>query len=64
MTRLLVETDSWRRPDYAARQQARERQYFEMIAALSATLGAEQRAHFRARVRGYVGDISELIAAS
>ena len=64
MTRLLVETDSWRRPDYAAKQQARERQYFEMIAALSATLGADQRAHFRARVRGYAGDISELIAAS
>ncbi len=64
MTRLLVETDSWRRPDYVARQQARERALFEMIAALSATLGADQRAHFRARVRGYMGDISELIAAS
>jgi hypothetical protein len=64
MTRLLVETDSWRRPDYAARQRSRERQYFEMIAALSATLDAGQRSHFRARVRGYVGDISELIAAS
>ncbi len=62
--RLLAETDTWRRPEYAAKQQAREQALFEMIAALSATLGADQRAHLRARVKGYVRDISELTAAS
>jgi hypothetical protein len=64
LRRLLIESESWRRPDYQAKLRARDQQMFEMIAALSASLTAEQRTYFQARVRGFMRDISELTAAS
>jgi hypothetical protein len=35
-----------------------------MVAALSASLSAEQRAHFQRRIRGFVRDITELTASN
>jgi uncharacterized protein Smg (DUF494 family) len=64
LNRLLVDVDSWRRPDYQDKLKVRERRLCEMIASLSASLTPEQRAHFRTRVRGYSSDIAELIAAT
>ncbi len=62
--RLLVETESWRRPEYQEKIRARDQKVFEMIAALSASLTADQRAHFAARLRGFIRDITELTASS
>jgi hypothetical protein len=43
---------------------SRDERLFEMIAALSATLSPEQRAHFQKRMRGFMRDITELTAAT
>jgi hypothetical protein len=64
LRRLLVEADSWRRPEYAEQLKARDRRMFEMLAALSATLSSEQRNALQARIRGFLRDISTLTAAS
>lgn len=62
--RLLVDTESWRRPEYQDKIRARDQKAFEMIAALSSTLTPDQRAHFAARLRGFMRDITELTASS
>ena len=64
LRRLLLQPESWRPPEYVKKLQAREERQFEMVAALSATLSAEQRAHFQKRVRGFMRDISGLTASS
>lgn len=64
MRRLLVDTDSWRRPDYTRKLRERERQVAEMIAALSQSLTAEQRDQFQRRLRGYARDLKGLAAGS
>ena len=64
LRRLLVEADSWRRPEYLRRIEARDEKLFEMVAALSVTLSAEQRAHFQRRVHGFMSDISGLTASN
>jgi Family of unknown function (DUF6279) len=61
---LLVDTETWRRPDLLKRMRERDAQLFEMIAALSATLSPEQRAHLQERLRGFMRDITELTAAT
>jgi hypothetical protein len=58
--RLLVDTDSWRRAGYAAKIRTRNAATFHMIAALSTTLTARQRAHLQRRIRGYIDDIDNL----
>ena len=58
--RLLVDTDSWRREEYRRKLDERDALAFQMIASLSATLSPGQRAHFKARIRGYVDDIDRL----
>jgi len=62
--KLLVETDSWRRPEYLKALKDRDARSFAMIARLSATLSEEQRAALQARIRGFLRDISALTAAS
>jgi hypothetical protein len=57
-----VQPETWRSAEYMAKLQAREEKLFEMVAGLSATLNAEQRAHFQRRVRGFMNDISGLTA--
>jgi hypothetical protein len=62
LRRLLIETETWRRPEYQEKLRDRDERMFEMIAALSTTLTAEQRSHMKARLRGFVRDLSELTA--
>lgn len=55
--RLLLETDAWRRAAYRDKLRERDRQIVLMIASLSATLTAAQRAHLESRIAGYIDDI-------
>ncbi len=64
MRRLLVDTESWRRPDYIRKLRERERQVAEMVAALSQSLSAEQRDQLQRRLRGYARDLRNLAAAT
>ena len=58
--RLLVDTESWRRPEFAKQMRQRDEQMFQLLASLSATLTPQQRAHLQERIRRYLGDISRL----
>lgn len=60
---LFVESQTWRRPEYQKKLAAREQQFFEMIARLSASLSPEQRSHLQARIRGFMRDITTLSAS-
>lgn len=60
LQKLLVEPDTWRRPEYIEKLRARERKTFEMLAALSSTLSAEQRAALQSRIRAFMRDIANL----
>ena len=62
--RLLVRTDSWRRPEYREKVRARDERVFAMFAELGATLTPEQRAALRERVRHFIRDVAELSASS
>lgn len=64
LRRLLIDTESWRRPDYLARLKERDTRNFEMLSELSHTLSPEQKAQVRKRVRGLMADITTLTAAS
>jgi hypothetical protein len=64
LKRLLVDTESWRRPEYQAKLLERDQKLFEMVSALSASLTPEQRAFFQRRVRGFMRDITELTASN
>jgi hypothetical protein len=64
LTRILVDTDSWRRPEYAAKLRARDQHVFALVAALDATLTPEQRGHLHRRLRGYAADVAFLMVAS
>lgn len=64
LTRILVDTDSWRRPEYVAKLRARDEQVFAMIAALDATLTAEQRAKLQRRLGAYAADVAYLMVAN
>jgi len=59
---LLVESDSWRRPEYAARMRERDTQFHTMVADLSATLSEKQRAAMQKRIRGILRDIATVTA--
>jgi hypothetical protein len=63
LRRLLVDSDAWRRDEYRRKLGERDALAFQMIASLSATLSAGQRAHFKARIRGYVDDINRLASS-
>jgi hypothetical protein len=64
LTRILVDSDSWRRPEYVAKLKARDAQVFAMIAALDATLTPEQRGRLQRRLAGYAADAAYLAVAS
>jgi hypothetical protein len=64
LKRLLIDTETWRSPDYLAKLQERDARNFRMLAALSQTLTAEQRAQVHRRLRGFMTDITTLTAAS
>ena len=63
LRRLLVQTDSWRRPEYRDKVRVRDERLFELVAELGATLSPEQRAAMRERVRRFMRDVTELTAA-
>ena len=60
--RLLIDTESWRRPEFAQRLRERDQRTFELLAALSATLTREQRTYLQARIHRYMQDITSLTA--
>jgi hypothetical protein len=62
LRRLLVEADSWRRPEFVKKLNERDQRFFELLSKVSATLSAEQRAHLQARIRSYMKDIGKLNA--
>ncbi len=64
MRRLLIDFESWRRPEHQQKFRARERQVAEMISKFSQTLTAEQRDQLQKRLRGYARDLRSLAAAS
>lgn len=61
LRRVLLESDSWRKPDYAAKVKARDEQTIAMIVALDATLSAEQRLKLRKKIAGYAADVAYLM---
>jgi hypothetical protein len=64
LRRLMVETDSWRRPEYTAKLRERDAQMHALIADLSYTLSDRQRAALQNRIRRFLGDISTLTAST
>lgn len=62
MRRLLVDADSWRRPEFTRKMADRDQRSFVMFAELSATLTPEQRTHLQKRIRAFMGDINKLTA--
>ena len=62
LRKLMVEGDSWRRPEYLKKLADRDQRFFELLSAISATLSAEQRAHLQGRIRSYMKDIGRLSA--
>ena len=60
--RLLVDSDSWRRPEFLKKLDDRDQRFFEMLSKVSATLTPEQRAHLQGRIRSYMKDIGKLTA--
>ena len=58
--RMLVDTESWRRPEFQRQMRERDQRMFEMIAAISTTLTPDQRQHLQGRIRRYLKDISKL----
>ena len=63
LRRLFIEPESWRSADYQRKLKARDRQLFELIARLSASLSPDQRAAFQHRVRGFMSDITDITAS-
>ena len=63
LRRLFVDTESWRNAEYQRKLRARDRELFDLIARLSASLNAEQRAAFQRRVRGFMRDITDITAS-
>ncbi len=64
LRRLMLESDAWRKPEYAAKVKARDEQTIAMIVALEATLTAEQRLKLRKKIAGYAADVAYLMLPS
>ena len=64
LRRILIDSESWRDPPYVAKLKQRDRQLVELVATLSLTLTPEQRARMHKRLRGYLDDVSNLMAAN
>ena len=60
LRKLLIETDTWRRPEFLKRMRERDQRMFEMFAALSTTLSPDQRHYLQNRIRRYMRDINTL----
>ena len=62
LRRLMIDSDSWRRPEFLEKLADRDQRFFELLSKVSATLSREQRAHLQARIRSYMKDIGKLTA--
>ena len=62
LRKLMVDADTWRRPEYLKKLADRDQRFFELLSKVSATLSQEQRAHLQGRIRGYMRDIGKLSA--
>ena len=62
LRKLMIEGDSWRRPEYLKKLADRDQRFFQLLSEISATLSPEQRAHLQGRIRGYMRDIGKLSA--
>ena len=60
---VLVDTDSWRSPEYTKAIAKRDEEVAEMMVQLAATWSPDQREHVQSKLRGYLSDVSALIAA-
>jgi hypothetical protein len=60
LRRLLVDTESWRRPEFRQKMRQRDDQMFALLADLSATFSQPQREHLQKKIRRYLADISKL----
>lgn len=60
--RLLVDSDSWRRPEYLKKLADRDQRFFALLSKVSATLSPEQRTQLQGRIRSYMKDIRKLTA--
>ena len=63
LRRLLIDTESWRRPEYTKKLRDRDERVVEIVSELSSTLTPEQRASVQKKMRGYVKDISSIVAS-
>jgi hypothetical protein len=63
LRRLLIDTETWRRPEYLRKLRERDTRNFEMLAVLGSTLSTEQQAHLHRRLRGFMADITTLVAS-
>lgn len=59
---LLIDSPSWRNPDYRRKLAAHDEELFSMIAELSTTLSPEQKAYLDKRVRGFMRDMGTVSA--
>lgn len=60
LRRLFIETEAWRRAEYAQKLRERETRMHAMIADLSATMTERQRTALQRRIRGFLRDIDDL----
>ena len=60
LRKIMVDSDSWRRPEYLKKLADRDQRFFELLSKVSGTLSAEQRAHLQGRIRSYMKDIGKL----
>jgi hypothetical protein len=63
LRRLLLDTDTWRTPQVREKLRLRERATLHMVAVLSGTLTAAQRARLQRRLHGYMQDITRLASS-
>lgn len=62
LRRVLMQTESWRKPEYTQALARRDDQVAEMMVALSHTWTPEQRVSVQRKLRAYLNDVSSLIA--
>lgn len=63
LRKLLIDTESWRRPEYTKKLRERDEHLIAVVSELSATLTPEQRQSVQRKMRGYVKDISSITAS-
>jgi len=64
LRRVVLETETFRRPEFLRKLRERDESLFAMVAELSATLTPSQRAHVKGKLNSYVQDIAVLTASS